>query len=172
MSKVQNLSVGWEVLEVWKVWIHEKHDDITPMETSACHRKTFWSKKDKTTFTFTSSFLLRLLFPLKCTLYNVHCTPTKFFDNIFVGPEISLHVYSYEYVWQVLRNFAATARQFPNFPSKKENTKTNSRIRLIKLILFWYRPKNFQIKLILFWYRPTNFHNSRGEQLLYKSSTF
>ena len=69
------------------------------------------------------------------------------FDNIFVGPKTSLYVYPYEYVWQVLRNFAVTARQFPNFPPKKLKTqKSKSGCSLQKnivLILFRYSPKKF-----------------------------
>ena len=138
MSKVQNLSLGWKVLEVWKVWIHEKHDDITPMETSACHRKTFWSKKDKTTFTFAffASFAVFFeMYTVQCTFYIIRSI--KFFDNIFneFYEYVSFYefyeyvsffwkyVYPYEYVWQVLKNFAATARQFPNFQARKKTQK-------------------------------------------------
>ena len=73
-------------------------------------------------FLFSYWDLAHLCFVCCFTFYVVRLI--KLFDNIFVGPKTSLNVYPYEYVWQVLGNFAATTPQpFPNFPPKKENTK-------------------------------------------------
>ena len=175
MSKLQNVSLGWKVLEVWKVWIHEKHDDITPKETSVVIAKHSDPKERQDCFQSCFQFLSEIFYLIaflknivqdlqslsnvnsNMFLKGLHLFVLRFlfhmfrfikfaFDNIFVGPKTSLYVYPYEYVWQVLRNFAVTARQFPNFPPKKEeNTKTNSGCSLQKnivLILFQYSPKS------------------------------
>ena len=167
MSKLQNLSLGWKVLEVWKVWIHEKHDDITPKETSVVIAKHSDPKERQDCFQSCFQFLSEIFYLIaflknivqdlqslsnvnsNMFLKGLHLFVLRFlfhmfrfikfaFDNIFVGPKTSLYVYPYEYVWQVLRNFAVTARQFPNFPPKKLKTQKLILDVLYKKISYWY----------------------------------
>ena len=70
-------------------------------------------------------------------------------SNVFVGPEMSLYVCPYEYVWKVLRKFDATAQQFPNSLPKYENRKIHSRLLVVQTFIFSNRPA-----LLLFYWNP------------------
>ena len=72
-------------------------------------------------------------------------------SNVFVGPEMSLYVCPYEYVWKVLRKFDATAQQFPNFLPKYENRKIHSRLLVVQTFIFFHpsRSSTFLLKSVI-----------------------